>query len=335
MDSATQEVKLNWKTDIPSKEWDRALARLGGHPLQSAFWGDSRAEAGDFQDHRDAAYVDDEIVWMCRYEIRKLPGNIGRVAWVPKGPVQAEGEIAQIAYSEFLNRLKRKGYWLAIENRYSSKLGNPRPEAMAISAPYRTIWIDLSMGEEALWKRLHKQWRYHVRVSRRDGVVVEETRDPEVVSEFYDLCLKLSKTKGFSLPGSETLIKRILTRDPWEDTESKLFVARYNGVLAAGVSVLRCGPSIHYIWGATDRTYGKHYVGEAVQWGVIEWAIAEGLTRYDLEGINPEKNPGVYKFKRRMGGEEIQLSGQVGYPLNLQGKLALSFKQRSVKHKLT
>ena len=329
-------MNLVWKTNISEREWDRILAQSGGHPLQSAFWGSSRAQAGDFEDQREAAFIDDRVVWMTRYEVRWLPGKVGRVAWIPKGPVLCDHEFGEAAHSEFFARLKRKGFWLAIENQYSTNPNGNGLSGIKLSPHYRTIWLDLTMGEEALWKQLHRQWRYHVRVSRRDGVTVEQTRDPEVIAEFYEMCLDLSKTKGFSLPGSEALMKLLLARDPWEQTESRLFIARYQGEMAAGVSVLRCGSSIHYIWGATQRKFGKHYVGEAVQWGVIEWAIKEGLARYDLEGINPENNPGVYKFKKRMGGEEIELSGQVGYPLNVQGKLALFIKQklnnRTLKH---
>ena len=328
MVSTSKNVKLVWKENIPERDWDEWLARLGGHPLQSAYWGSARAEVGEFEDFREAACIDDEVVWMCRYEVRWLPGKVGRVAWVPKGPVKNQSEWGDRAHAEFLNRLKQKGFWLAIENRYSDKVSSGNAKAVVMSAPYRTIWIDLSMGKEALWKRLHKKWRYGVRTSERQGVTVEQTRDPAVVSEFYKLCLNVSETKGFSLAGSKELMMLLLTRDPWPHTEARLFVARYNGVVAAGVAAVRCGESIHYFWGGTDREYGKYSVGEAVQWKVIEWAMQEGYTKYDLEGINPETNPGVYKFKKRMGGEEIQLAGQEGFGLNLQGKVALSFKQK-------
>ena len=73
--------------------------------------------------------------------------------------------------------------------------------------------------------------------------------------------------------------------------------------------------------GASDRKFSKQRVGEAVQWAVMEWAAANGCTRYDLEGIDPVNNPGVYVFKKKMGGEIIDLVGQEYVPLNARGKL--------------
>jgi lipid II:glycine glycyltransferase (peptidoglycan interpeptide bridge formation enzyme) len=46
-----------------------------------------------------------------------------------------------------------------------------------------------------------------------------------------------------------------------------------------------------------------------LQWAAIQKAKALGCQWYDLGGIDPEGNPGVYNFKKRMGGKEIILPG--------------------------
>jgi lipid II:glycine glycyltransferase (peptidoglycan interpeptide bridge formation enzyme) len=75
------------------------------------------------------------------------------------------------------------------------------------------------------------------------------------------------------------------------------------------------------MWGATDRKYSKQRPGEATQWAVIEWALEQGCSLYDLEGIDLEGNPGVYAFKKKMGGEEVVLEAPRLNPLTLRGKL--------------
>ena len=104
--------------------------------------------------------------------------------------------------------------------------------------------------------------------------------------------------------------------------EARLLLARHEGQIAAGAFLMRCGRSLHYFWGATDRRYAKQNVGEAVQWAAIEWGLDRGCVRYDLEGVDPRGNPGVYAFKRKMGGEEVELAGQSFSPLGLRGALA-------------
>ena len=61
--------------------------------------------------------------------------------------------------------------------------------------------------------------------------------------------------------------------------------------------------------------------GEAVHWAAIEWGLAMGCTRYDLEGIDPQGNPGTYKFKKKMGGTEVALSGKRYIPIGTYGRI--------------
>jgi lipid II:glycine glycyltransferase (peptidoglycan interpeptide bridge formation enzyme) len=111
-------------------------------------------------------------------------------------------------------------------------------------------------------------------------------------------------------------------------TDARLFVARCERQIVAGALALRCGRSVHYFWGGTDRHFDKPFGGVAVHWGVMKWGIEQGLARYDLEGINPKSNPGVYQFKVRAGGEEVVLPGQVGYGLDWRGRWMLSLGRR-------
>jgi lipid II:glycine glycyltransferase (peptidoglycan interpeptide bridge formation enzyme) len=56
----------------------------------------------------------------------------------------------------------------------------------------------------------------------------------------------------------------------------------------------------------------------------MDWALENGIERYDLEGIDPERNPGTYRFKIKMGGRPVELPGKRAYPLGAAGRVALS-----------
>jgi lipid II:glycine glycyltransferase (peptidoglycan interpeptide bridge formation enzyme) len=105
------------------------------------------------------------------------------------------------------------------------------------------------------------------------------------------------------------------------EVEAKLFLARHEGIIRAGAFVIRCGRSLHYLWGATDRSRPQVGAGEAVQWAAIEWGFAMGCTRYDLGGIDPKGNPGTYAFKNKMGGVEVTLCGKRFFPFGAYGRL--------------
>lgn len=52
------------------------------------------------------------------------------------------------------------------------------------------------------------------------------------------------------------------------------------------------------------------------------------MVRYDLEGIDPARNPGVYQFKRKMGGIEVTLQGMDATPLSWTGHVFVSVGRR-------
>jgi lipid II:glycine glycyltransferase (peptidoglycan interpeptide bridge formation enzyme) len=69
--------------------------------------------------------------------------------------------------------------------------------------------------------------------------------------------------------------------------------------------------------------------GEAVQWAVIEWGLAKGCTRYDLEGIDSVRKLGTYFFKQKMGGTEETLPGKHYVPFGAYGHVVAWLAEQS------
>jgi len=68
-----------------------------------------------------------------------------------------------------------------------------------------------------------------------------------------------------------------------------------------------------YLFGATSNRGIKCYASYLTHWRMLEWVKGRGCRRYDLNGINPEKNPGGYQFKSQLvgaHGREESLLGQ-------------------------
>lgn len=314
--------QLTWRSDLVAAAWDQALAGLGGHPLQTALWGDARFAVDGIANQRWAA-VDSNgcCLLMARIEARAVRG-VGKVAWIPRGPAAAPQIPMQQAYRLLLDRLRAEGYLLCIDDPYPERAQAAMAGTPLFPSP-RTILIDLTLGRERLMANLQSQWRAGVRAAIRAGVAVEQTRAPGEVARFYAMCDTLSRHKGFALPGSEALMRALCGEEPGPDSEAVLLLARYQGHMAAGALALRCGRSVHYMWGASDRSFAKQRPGEAVQWAVIEWALEHGCHTYDLEGIVPGSNAGVYAFKRKMGGVEVDLPGKQAFPLCVRGAVML------------
>jgi lipid II:glycine glycyltransferase (peptidoglycan interpeptide bridge formation enzyme) len=228
----------------------------------------------------------------------------------------------------FEERLKAEGFSLLISDPWVSVADGAATAAVNARHPkVQTIWLDLSVGADVIFKNFHTQMRKGVRRAERAGIRVETTDDPERINEFVAHCSDISREKGFELRVTSALIDALLRDAKEQDVEAAQFVSLKDGKLASGLFVLRVGQSVHQIWGGTNRDLRQDRVGEACQWGVIDWAIARGCTRYDLEGIDPLNNLSVYEFKKRLGGEEITLRGHVHTPLTFAGR-AMSWLSR-------
>lgn len=316
-------LRIQWKRDLPPSQWDAVIARLNGHPLQTAFWGEARRCADGIESESYAAIVDGRVVWAARVESRRVP-VLGRIAWVPKGPTAAADASASECECQWLGQLRREGFMLCVVDPWEVAAGPEDADHTGRNDRPRTIWIDLAIGRDRLWGNLDKQWRYGVGKAKRHGVIVEQSRDSDDLNAFYGLCLAVSRAKGFRLPASLVLMRALMRQQPGGDASAHLFVARIGDAMGSGAFVLRSGRSVHYFWGATDRGVSESRTAEAIQWAIVEWALASGCVRYDLGGVDPEDNPGVYAFKKKMGGEEITLRGTCGHPLNIRGSLLKS-----------
>jgi hypothetical protein len=308
-------VEAGWRECTDLGVWDSNLSRLGGHPLQSRLWGEARRLA-EGTPYLCLSLHDEQgkLLGMARVEERKIP-MLGKVAWIPKGPVLPQG----LKFLPGLNRyLENQGYILSAGTPW---LQTADKNVDVINTP-RTIWIDLSVGKDTLLNNLDSQWRYGARRALREGVRIIQSTEAGDIDRFFELCTEISKAKSFDFPASRQLLQQlILLSNDGEDVEARLFLAYSSDTQVAGVFVLRCGKHLHYMWGAVDRNYAKLRAGEALHWAVIEWGLQTYCTLYDLEGIDPVNNQGTYQFKKKMGGREVRLCARLDTPLNWRGNL--------------
>jgi lipid II:glycine glycyltransferase (peptidoglycan interpeptide bridge formation enzyme) len=65
------------------------------------------------------------------------------------------------------------------------------------------------------------------------------------------------------------------------------------------------GDSAIYLLGATSDAGLNSKGAYLLQWTLINWLKDRGIRWYDLGGIDPAANPGVYSFKRGLSGVDI------------------------------
>src|SRR5208283_5725305 len=85
----------------------------------------------------------------------------------------------------------------------------------------------------------------------------------------------------------------------------RIVICEDKGVPVAGLVASAMGNSAIYLLGATSDDGLNSKGAYLSQWTLIRWLKERGAKSYDLGGIDPETNPGVYHFKRGFSGADV------------------------------
>jgi lipid II:glycine glycyltransferase (peptidoglycan interpeptide bridge formation enzyme) len=335
----------NWNAFVTSH--DQA------HVLQTAEWGHLKSLFG-WTVERIALTGDSEtIISGAQILYRSLPVGLGKLAYVPKGPlVNWEDRIQtgrMIAALEQAARAKG-AIALSIE---PELVNTPQhvdlvrqagfvPGATTIQ-PVCTLHVDLTPDEDAILAAMKSKTRYNIRLSARKGVTVRQD-GTDGIKDFNQLMVVTAERNEFGIRPPAYY------RSAWDlfkDGGSVgLFLADYDGEPLAGVMAFALKDTAWYFFGASSDRHRNLMAPYAVQWAAIRWAKAKGCKTYDLWGI-PDADEkqleeqftqrsdglwGVYRFKRGFGGALVRTVGawdRVLGPLRYRlYRLALNWRSR-------
>ncbi|MCX7121850.1 MAG: GNAT family N-acetyltransferase [Gammaproteobacteria bacterium] len=301
---------MEWRDDLSAIEWDRLLAEIGGHPLQSALWGEAKKSIYGISDQRLSIYIKNNLVALIRVEKRGLK-LFSKIAWIPQGPTLTSDIQWRDIETMIQDRFKKLSYALCVTSPWKSIFNTEKKGGR------QTIWIDLNSEKQKIWSALG----YGVRKAAQINAKITTLCSNSEVTDFYHLCLLIGTKKEFNFQYTNAFLQYLLDHGDENGVEAKLFLVKIENKIAAGAFVFRVGKNVHYMWGAVDRTYSKYRLGEFVQWSVIEWACEKNCALYDLEGIDEINNPGVAAFKKKMGGRVVNLQDrQINY-FNFKGRI--------------
>lgn len=208
---------------------------------------------------------------------------------------------------------KRKLFLRIIPNAFA---GSPRaaavqcafsaftPEALTLENTYRTFVLDLAPSLEELRNRFDPKWRNKLSGAERNHLKVIAGNGLEEYETFCRIYKNMRDRKAFETTVDVDEFRRI-QEDLAEGHRMRILICEDNGIAVAGLAVSAIGDSAIYLLGATSDE-GLHSKGAyLLQWTALRWLKEHGIRWYDLGGIDPEGNPGVYNFKRGMSGSDV------------------------------
>ena len=152
--------------------------------------------------------------------------------------------------------------------------------------------------------QLNRTKRRCLKLSRKEGAEWLEINNFEDVRAYYDILLKLYKTKIktplFPFEFFEKLVQL---------PNGKLFVVKYQGNIIGGSVCVLLRNRVVYEWFVCglDGRMKNIYPSTVATWAGIEYAASNGFTRFDMMGAGkPNEGYGVREFKSEFGGELVE-----------------------------
>jgi lipid II:glycine glycyltransferase (peptidoglycan interpeptide bridge formation enzyme) len=166
----------------------------------------------------------------------------------------------------------------------------------------RTILIDLTRSLEALRAGMRPHWRRQLKAAEKNDLEIIEGTDDGMFDAFVAMYREMVSRKGFPEPNDINEF-RLIQRQLAEGSKMRILLCRASGVLCAGLICSVAGDTGVYLFGATSDAGLTHRGAYLLHWRMIQWLKDSGCSTYDLHGINPQRNPGGYRFKNDLLGE--------------------------------
>ncbi|GEP35225.1 peptidoglycan bridge formation protein FemAB [Nocardioides szechwanensis] len=175
--------------------------------------------------------------------------------------------------------------------------------------------------EDDVLKGMNQLWRRNIKKAAKEGVEVTSSASPEDLKAFHDLYVHTAQRDHFTprpLAYFQTMVDALGSESP---DRIKLWFARHEGELVASSISIRVGTHAWYSYGASSTEKREVRGSNAVQWAMIQDALAAGAAVYDLRGITDTLDPddshvGLIQFKVGTGGEAVEYAGEWDLPLN-------------------
>ena len=311
--------------------WDAFVTgHSDGHILQTSPWGALKSQFG-WSDQRIGLAYEDQLVAGAQMLTRRLPAGLGRLAYIPKGPlVDWEDETQVTATMTALDRAARAQGAIALtiepdlpdESTHRERLQAQKfaPSPLGSIQPRRTIIVDIAPDEDTILAAMKQKTRYNVRLADRKGVTVREAAEADL-PVFHALMATTGERDAFGVhaPAYYEAAYHLFAPRGW----ARLLLAEVETEPVAAAMVFALPPRAWYFYDASSDAHREKMPTYLLQWEAIRWAKSLGCTTYDLYGVPDQDEEfledqftqrsdglwGVYRFKRGFGGKLVRSVG--------------------------
>ncbi len=169
-----------------------------------------------------------------------------------------------------------------------------------------TFIVDLSGGENSIWKALEKRCRNSVEKAKKLGVKVRERKDEKVLEDYSRIQIDTNKRLGGAI-FHKNLVKQIYNLMT-KNENARFYFAEIDSVPIASTIILRYREKAYYYMSCSLSKYWAYQPNNILLWEVMKREAADGIKSLDLMGVPAPndmsgKQHGLYLFKKSFGGK--------------------------------
>lgn len=181
---------------------------------------------------------------------------------------------------------------------------------------YRTFLVDISKPVEDIRKALHGKWRNQLNRGEKNELTVVRGTDISFFQQFESLFTQLKTRKGFDVSQDVGFFEKVQEGLQEKDKFFIQLASKDGDLLSAHVGSY-IGDTAVYLLGASSHDGNALKASYILQWNTILTARERGCKWYDLGGIDPDGNQGVYHFKKGFNGTDVTAAGpfEIGPPV--------------------
>lgn len=170
------------------------------------------------------------------------------------------------------------------------------------ASTYRTLLLDLEPSVEQLRMNLTKEWRKNLKKAESNNLRIIQGTGDELFQPVSILYRELLSRKNFA-SGIDVDQFGAIQKDLPDPLKMRIMLCEFEGKpIAALVSSNLGNTGIELVAATADKAL-KLNASYLLRWQTVQWLKDSGCQSYDLNGIDPEMNPGGYQFKMGLAGK--------------------------------
>ncbi len=257
------------------------------------------------------------VAALAQARIKKLPFLKIGIAYVQWGPVwrRSASEMNAETFRQAIRALRneyvcKRGLSLRLfpilfddnASCFSQILDEEGFSSLGADLRGRTILMNLAPPLSELREGLSRNWKRNLKQGEQNGLDVIEGTGEELFESFIEIYKQMVTRKSFVEPNDIHQFRRIQSRLP-EQFKMKIMLCRSGERICAGLIWSEMGKMGIELFAATSDAGMKSKGSYLLRWKLVEMLQRNRADIYNLNGINPEKNPGNYKFKAELAGK--------------------------------